>query len=205
MAEKKKKNPLGLMAGMDKDIESVKHDEIMVWLDKNLYSIIGKIYPNLTGKRWSKRDILRYEYESNEDFDAICQKIETLLETLPQKKPFTIYKKTWEWPINKDKEIISRRESYKDIKIEPEIRHLGIVFEVKTSISLGQLIRQVNFYKQNFKFSDGTAYVLDPDFVVVSPDRRYEEILDEQGIFFLEYEPDAKWKQPILGNINPID
>ncbi len=52
-------------------------------------------------------------------------------------------------------------------------------FEVKPTIpSLGELIRQIAFYRQ---------YVESPHWVVVSPDTRFQEPLKSQGILLVKY------------------
>jgi hypothetical protein len=57
-----------------------------------------------------------------------------------------------------------------------------ICFEVKTSIpSLGELIRQVNFYQKYLRSN--------PLFVIVSPDNRFATALRSQGIEFYHYNP----------------
>jgi hypothetical protein len=62
-----------------------------------------------------------------------------------------------------------------------------IVFEAKTSIdSLGELFRQTNMYKAGYIAG---AAVAGMPFVIVSPDDANAEIIREQKLLFLKYEP----------------
>lgn len=65
-----------------------------------------------------------------------------------------------------------------------------IYFEAKTKIpSAGELIRQINFYKNNgaSDFRDGNVSAWH---IVVSPDTKYRDLLVSQNIGFLEYSKD---------------
>lgn len=62
----------------------------------------------------------------------------------------------------------------------------NVFVEVKTSIpSVGELLRQLNTYKE-FLNSSGNA------FIVVAPDNSQERILKEQGYLFYKYEDPTK-------------
>lgn len=52
-----------------------------------------------------------------------------------------------------------------------------VYFEIKTTIQLGQLLRQINYYRMS----------VGGDFIVVSPDTRFIDTLKEQGVHFVEY------------------
>jgi hypothetical protein len=55
--------------------------------------------------------------------------------------------------------------------------HIGI--EIKSEIvSIGDLIRQIQFYRN---YTEGT------DWVVISPDERFAGLLKDQGILFYRY------------------
>lgn len=59
----------------------------------------------------------------------------------------------------------------------------SLMFEVKTSIkSIGEVIRQIQLYKTYFQIYTNRIY----EFIIVSPDDRYIDILKSQGIGFLK-------------------
>ena len=195
------KNPLGLLAGMDKDIESAKHDEIMIWLDTNLEKILMELFPDLCSSKWEKENSLRYGDDAPID-DA---SFKLAKDYLPTKKPFSVMEKLWEWPLRKDSTIIGfvdmlvvfRAQAFRPgssstwstSKYEVDDLHYCALFEAKTTINLGQLIRQLNFYKVNFRLPDRDFYISQKMDIVVSPDNRYKKILNEQGIHYVEYKP----------------
>jgi hypothetical protein len=83
---------------------------------------------------------------------------------------------------NSDRNIIPSKEWTRDIikvpYIDFETEKFWIYIEVKTEInSLGELIRQIQHYKE---YNRGKYFVL-------CPDSQYKELLNEQGIGFLNY------------------
>lgn len=62
--------------------------------------------------------------------------------------------------------------------------HFNFGIEVKSEIpSVGDLIRQIHFYKQ---------YQCTTKWIVVSPDDRYSRLLNDQGILFFKYKDPEK-------------
>lgn len=55
----------------------------------------------------------------------------------------------------------------------------GYAFEIKTQInSIGELLRQINTYRIHLSYYK---------FIIISPDDRFEKILQGQGILFYKY------------------
>jgi hypothetical protein len=196
------KNQLGLFAGMDPEIASEKHDEIMLWTDKYAIEIISNLFPHITGPVWATKDAYLAS-EAEDSRGRACWSPQPIKEApaLP-KPPYTIQQKVWEQSVWEEKKTTRDKpnlvgfidlwikvnypyidvcswNSITDEKLSDFIRYetKTFAFEVKTSIKLGELIRQINYYK---------AYVGDV-YIVVSPDTRYKETLNEQGIYFVEY------------------
>lgn len=66
----------------------------------------------------------------------------------------------------------------------------GIAIEVKTEIpNVGELLRQINFYRNYFG---------GPRWIVVSPDDRYKDVLKAQGIHFYKFQPNNNIQQLLL-------
>ena len=69
----------------------------------------------------------------------------------------------------------------KTICLNFQSKYKTIAFEVKTTIdSVGELIRQINYYRNVLK---------ETIFVVVSENDKYKDILKDQKIGFIKYEP----------------
>ena len=64
-----------------------------------------------------------------------------------------------------------------------------ILFEAKIAIdSLGELFRQVRMYQEGYL---GRAEVRQMPFVIVCPDDSNADIIRQEGLHFLKYEPDT--------------
>lgn len=160
----------------DDDLKSANHDEIMIWLDENIDSLIGDFF--LTG-----------EMKEPDDFGDFAQPVKVLL-------------KQWEKPIMNGNFMIGFIDMFAKILI-PSLHSVekshgkyptyveipshnkwernlrNVMFEVKTSIpSLGELLRQLAMYREYYKESD---------VIVVCPDNRFEKALKSQGVGFIQY------------------
>lgn len=229
----------------DRDLENPLHDDIMVWLDRNLEYAIRAILPD----SWSPGHIdylrrqtnLAIEWEQRPVFGPTGSRISAGQELfaqwqglgMPPARPvpdLTIAFKEWEWPIKERGQTTPI--GFVDLKTNFEYHQLGVAglslesdkpprlffdmtlsgreegplpywkidgpidgavyFEAKTTIKLGELIRQVQFYRSILDSSYPHAW-----FAVVSPDDRYVDILREQHIEFVKYDPKVQMKLPL--------
>lgn len=107
----------GFMSEMDKEIYASEHDEIMLWVDRNIRTILSELNVVLVGPE------LRYASSS-------LAKIT----------------KQWEAPVTGlDKNLVGFTDMLVDITWDGYKRI--IYFEVKTKISIGALIRQLRMYQ----------------------------------------------------------
>lgn len=177
----KPKTNLERLGFKDPDLTSPKHDEMMLWLDKNVEE---KFCNKL--KRKNRERILHIEklWEQPirgyngfilgyKDFELKCW------EDIIYKEFCKIDDIPWRWEKG-DTPVEGQYEATDTFEIQ-------VIFEVKTTIpSLGELLRQINSYWS----ITGRAL-----FFVVSPDMKYIDILNEQGIGFISY-PDFKLHEP---------
>ena len=193
--EPKPKNQLGLFAGMDTEIESTQHDDIMLWLDCHAEQIIAALFPYISGPVWAT-DAVYLNTHDPEDLNRVYWRPVAMRYPCNLPKPSArITEKKWESPILGPKDSLVGFADMRAVVEYPYIMHAfkdgqareddikqaeaRILFEVKTSIKLGALIRQINLYKMHCPS--------DSYFVVVSPDTRYVDTLAEQEIYFVEY------------------
>lgn len=147
----------------DEDLRRPQHDEMLLWLDASMAAILNRlIYPDLTEEQ-----------------------VESYL-----KNPAEI-KKNWQQPIKAPTgEIVGFVDmivSYERADESGDTINKVFFFDVRTTIpSLGQLIREINTYKLYLGFEQSWLYT----YLVVGADDRYANILAEQGIHFLPYDPD---------------
>lgn len=181
----------------DDDLKNPNHDEIMIWLDKNIDRLITE---DCFYQRY-----LKYWQSSCEDTIARESEGEVFsIDSLPYDPVIT--EKTWEYVITnqtyKSKFTVGfvdflitvqfpvvwsrptddtawrryeNQEFFHNIATEEQ----NLAFEIKTTIpSLGELIRQVRMYE---------TYLPGISFYVVSADNRYVEMLKSQNIGFVKY------------------
>ena len=122
----------------------------------------------------------------------------------PEKLSIKIVKKTWERPIKShndyvigfiDMEVICHIPELfcypKDDYPKYVIDHIeySLMLEVKTSIkSIGEVIRQIQLYKNYFKNDYCNGRYRKYEFIIVSPDDRYVDLLKSQNIGFVKCE-----------------
>jgi len=189
---------------MDPELTTPQHDTIMLWLDETVTKMNAqKIYGNHPNHKWSWTDI-----DAARDA-GLPQLLKEGRITVDQSVPIVAIKsKVWESPIVDRTFTIGfadMRVSYCNCELDAkrlieqieniESRNSGVFpihitesipapwspkvryFEVKPSIpSLGEVIRQVRMYQ---------TYTLDAEWWIVSPDARFREQLESQGIKFL--------------------
>lgn len=137
----------------DEDLISDKHDEIILWLFDNSLEVVRKLFKD------------KGEVDEN---------------------TIKISKVSFEYPVinsfRTNKNIIGFIDAviYFSYQKNNETIHYSIAVEVKSYIkSIGELLRQINLYKEFTK-----NY-----FVVISPDDRFIKILESEDIRFYKYKP----------------
>lgn len=189
---------------MDPELTTPQHDEIMMWLDETVTEMNAeKIYGNHPGFKWGWTDI---DKARDAGLPQLLKEEKIIVD--PSVPISVVASKVWESPIvdrtftigfadmrvtyclcrlhtdpiiKRMENIESNTEDVFPIYItesvpeswNPLIRY----FEVKPSIpSLGEVIRQVRMYQ---------TYTVGAEWWVVSPDTRFKEQLELQGIKFL--------------------
>jgi len=183
----KAKTQIERMGFKDNDLKTSKHDKIMFWLDNYIRTDFIKVlketrYPkfmkyyhkpeiNIGHIKWEKP--IKTESGYNIGFIDLYLGIN-----------LTYYK----LKVNK----YTRKKTY-----ENDSDYHDYYFEVKSKLpSIGELIRQVNFYKSNLGYKDrGEFYVVAP-----KTTNKIINLLKQQGINFIEY-PEKPKKKNILENI----
>lgn len=145
---------------IDEDLAKPQHDEMMLWLDETMETILNRIiYPDMTAEQI----------------------------TIYSEHPAKIHK-DWQQPIKSTAgqivgfiDMLVRYER----NVEPDDDLLKIFFfDVRTEIpSLGALIRDVNLNKEHLGFDHGWMY----SYILVCPDDRHADVLQAQEIEFLRY------------------
>ena len=163
MGEIKAKTYLEKLGFADSDKKTTEHDIIQAWVYKNVKTILD----------------------------------ETIMSK--NKKPYEISKVKWEHQIIytnnynnhtligfADLLVHYKGEFYDKYIKEYQMSEGFVIIEVKTKIpDLGSVIRQMRTY-QTYQNHYRTQYL------VVSPDDRFTEILNEQGFYFYKYRDPTK-------------
>lgn len=99
-------------------------------------------------------------------------------------------RKRWEYPVTATHRKDEYIAGFIDFAVEATNRR-PIYFEVKTDMGLGVLFRQLGAY--HFYLGNNRVYEDEPSmsgpFVVVSPDDRHADLINEQGYRFYKYVP----------------
>ncbi len=112
---------------------------------------------------------------------------EIIAKLWPENKSYRIVSKRWEKPVTTTVKRDERLIGFVDLAVITSGRPERVYFEIKTQVRPGSDIRQINAYKfYQYPQYDGDAD-LRGSFVVVSPDDRHAELLEEQGIKFVKY------------------
>lgn len=169
-SDKQDSKSFGFSNEFDKQIYESKHDEIVVWLCKELTSL-----------------------KTN-----TAQMILKAIKPPENARDLTIGLRELEMPIfsrNQGRGImgfvdvatsISWKEPYVSEGKDELMRFsFELYFEVKTKVNLGDTVRQVNYYK----YSASNLRDSRSKWIVVSPDDRYRQLLKDQGIGFIKYLP----------------
>ena len=186
----------------DPELKTPRHDEIMMWLDENLESVLGGM--NIWVKSATDGSIL--DVECYREGAAIFWPGVDLGDP-PDTGIVRVSSKVWEFPVQDGRYIVGfidmavkaskscgipyvfgicrefgkwRRTNWEDKnppKWSTEQLFREVMLEVKPSISsLGEVIRQINMYRT---YKPGK-------YAIVSPDDRFKEQLISQGIDFVK-------------------
>lgn len=184
----------------DPEVKTPEHDAIMIWLDANIEGILQKRFcPNYDQKHWTEKylDQVFGEYcKDCEEWARRDSKFERRYEmrqVLPEPPPLgrvTVHRKRWEVPVKREQYVVG----FVDMQVEfSHGKHLYISnssddpwgvredryvcnIEVKPTIaSVGELVRQINLYREYLRGI----------YVVASPDDRWIDVLKSQSISFI--------------------
>jgi hypothetical protein len=183
----------------DKDVSSQKHDEIVLWLYKNIYpesnlfkSFVPKSVsenPNYVFLRLIKKiehPITKRNYNNSSAIVGFADLyICMVFERLWSEEDVQRYMKSSQYYYKNDVETV---RSWK------KAFSLHKLFEIKTSVNIGETIRQIKYYSGNMDFRDyendrGYGDEIQLDWSVCAPDFKNKDILLEQNIGFIEYKP----------------
>lgn len=144
---------------------------------KSLLERMGFADPDL--KRPAHDDIIKWLDRNMED--VLMQVLE-----LPERPK--VLRTRWEPPVRQTKQG-GQLFGCIDLMATAEIQleKIQVVFEAKTKMeTLGELFRQLRIYQEGWI---GANLVWHMPFVVVCPDDREAEIIQQQGFKFLKYDP----------------
>lgn len=192
------------LAGIDNDIQSPVHDEILLWFDKNAEQILPNLFPWAFATTWSGDAITAIK--STQPADAVAF---SRFGGPPERR--VELRKEWQYPIirylgpQKAKTIMG----FVDLKINVlfsfltftpdggwEVTGPGgapgltVYCEAASTIQLSRLLRQLKAYKEWVQTEPCSGDQLEREaFVVISPDDRYIDKLSEEGFHFVKYDP----------------
>lgn len=147
------------------ELSSSKHDEILVWLYKKIKDgfLAQKIHKRLEYVKLLDLKIEKpifghaRQYNVKMGFADLWAKIEVI------DKKFVGNEIKQDWP--------------QPPTIDDGRRELEFYFEIKSSVNIGETIRQINYYGQG-------------PWIVCAPDFPNWELLTDNGIGFIPYEPE---------------
>lgn len=195
MSKKQAKTLLEKMGFKDDDLSTPKHDEIMLWLDRNIEAVINE-------------SLLADETTTEHKRWAIRQHCPQETVNLLQAQWFKCIDKTWEKPVTtRTNYTIGFVDLFAEFRgvgfkwretntfpvedvwsFEPNALWITCAFEIKSYIdSVGALIRQIRAYQVHAETTWRSKPA--PIWVVVSPDSRFEDTLMQQGIYHITYAP----------------
>lgn len=178
--------------GKDEDLKTPVHDAIIMWLNKAIDIYFAKWVS--VKKNWDEIDF-KFEHGFN--------KSQINLDSLPEKPNLKLISKTIEYPITRGSSNIlvavpDMRVYYQtpylffyvsgEISIDYDDHYAW--FEVKSKVnSLGELLRQINIYRQYAYLERGR---MNNKWFLVAPriGDEFLQIIKEQGIRFIEFDPD---------------
>ncbi len=180
----------------DSEVSSSDHDQIQVWTLQNIDKVLRLAIPGEFDRDWGPREV---SYSSDGVSEDKWQEIKAkAIAEHPRPNP-KANKVEIEYTLVKRHGHNGQLEQivgYADLMVHIGIPGLSahddepfevwfggkdrVLVEVKSKLpTLGELMRQINLYRQAHH---GKV-------VVVSPDDSYAEVLVTQGVLFLKYEP----------------
>ena len=191
----------------DNEVSKPDHDTICLWAYQHAETIFRIVSPELFDHQWLINEV-HLPYPEN---DAIRDQARKYAKANPRPAP-RIIKKTIEYVLKSHTgqgKLLEKIVGYADLLLETEIPCIvptykanakargndefdgfaigwsrrddapRILVEIKSSLpTVGELMRQINLYRTAFS----------GQFVVVSPDDSYAQLLEEQGVFFIKHE-----------------
>ena len=113
--------------------------------------------------------------------------LEIIAKLWPANKDIKITSKCWEQPVTTTVKRDERLIGFVDLAVTTSSTPARVYFEIKTQVRPGSDIRQINAYKFYHSPQDEWDQGRRGPFVVVSPDDRHADLLEEQGIKFVKY------------------
>lgn len=200
------------MGFKDSDLKTSKHDEICLWLTKeyHIYRMLISLFklkplttyhtinPGFNENKWDWDKKTLIDASSNEN-----KKTKLLYEDV--KKQFNEHKRftlSFEKPITAHNGFmlgfidlqINTHTSWNDsfersvgiYDVNNNKKYDSVYVEVKSKInSFGELLREINFYRENINTPNSA-------FLVVAPECDFVEELKSQGVFFYKYVGDKQ-------------
>jgi len=140
----------------DSDLTTPQHDKILFWSVENINKIIDDV--------------------------IVKEKIKFKIEAIEPEFAITDYNYYHTKSIIGFLDLHVRFVTEKTDKFEPQTYRVGI--EIKSKIlSVGETIRQLNFYKE---FSNNHYWI------IISPDDRFQDFFEKQNIKFYKYKEDSE-------------
>ena len=198
MGKIKKQPEVDKLMGKDDDLKTPKHDEIMIWLNKAIDIFLPK-WTNIK-KEWSKSDFLTWRKEN----DSI-----SFYGDLPPKPNIKIIRKLWEPPITRGQSeiLVAIPDMVVNYQVpmllsdkEIHFEDFYAWFEVKSKIvSLGEVVRQINIYK---RYTNDSSHRRRDSWFLIGPKPcdDFIDILNEQEIHFIEYDPELIIQDEFFNN-----
>ncbi len=195
----------------DAEVSKPDHDSVCMWAYENADRIFKIVFPELFDQPWKKNEIsLPYDYPGHV-VQGVNELANNFVENTPRPNP-RVCKRTLEYVLASHSGYQGKMErivGYADLLIETELPHISpnykfdkerredvfdgfelawsrgsdaprILVEAKSAMpTVGELMRQIQLYRTAFHGK----------FVVVSPDDKYEGVLSEQEVAFIQYTP----------------
>lgn len=193
----------------DVDLKTPKHDEMMLWLDKQCREQLDKfVMPFVPSPEKLQQTIYWQEVASSRELDDA---VKAAAGALPDTTTPQLRSITWELPMMNGTFIagfidlgvtvdvctgfhITAKRRYSGMPFEiagswqHAFRRHQVLYEVKTAVpSIGELLRQLQFYRKCRSYHEDER-IPDRRFVVVAPkNEQVQDVLRTQGVGFLEY------------------
>lgn len=196
----------------DAEVKSPDHDTVCLWAYQNADAIFRAAYPEQFGRDWTSHDLDTPAYNDAER-ETIVQASLDFANSTPRPDP-RVAKRSLECVLRSYTGVrndIERIVGYADVLIETELPQVGLTYteqphgdrnnvfsgceitwassraprilvEAKAALpTVGELMRQLQLYRTAFSGK----------IMVICPNDRYAQILNEQGVLFMKYPSDS--------------